>query len=263
MALRVVLLGFGEIGSRVAAGMRSGATPQAVLIGAVARRRGRATRFHVRELEFDQALKEADLFIECAGVEAVRQYGPSIINAGKALLLVSVGAIAAPDMRKTLFEGGPGRTYITNGAIGGLDLLAAAAITGLDTASLTTSKRPETLVQPWMSDAEAERTRDAAAPLTVFTGNVTEAIDKFPSSLNVAVALAHTTGLWHETEVHLIADPETSRTRHEIAASGHAGTYRISIENEPLSGNPASSAIVSDSILSGIRRLSGESGMAV
>lgn len=263
MTLRVVLLGFGGIGSRVAAGMRSGRTPQAALIGAVVRCRGRATHVQVREMEFDQALKEADLFIECAGVEAARQYGPSIINAGKDLLLVSVGAVADPDLRKTLFENGPGRTYITNGAIGGLDLLAAAAITGLDTASLTTSKRPETLVRPWMSDAEAERIRDATAPVTVFTGNVTDAIAKFPDSLNVAVALAHTTGLWRETKVYLIADPETSRTQHEVAASGRAGTYRISIENEPMSENPASSAIVSDSVLSGIRRLSGTSGIAV
>lgn len=99
--------------------------------------------------------------------------------------------------------------------------------------------------------------------MTVFEGTVHDAIEQFPASLNVAVALAAATGLWERTTVRFIADPGAALTHHEIAASGAAGEYRFSIQNAPEPDNPASSGVVADAVLIGIATLAGESGSIV
>src|SRR5690606_33090115 len=110
----------------------------------------------------------------------------------------SVGALVDAELRTRLFEHGPGRAFVTTGAIGGLDVLAAASRDGgLDTVSLTTTKAPSTVVQTWMSDKERHRVLSATGSIDVYTGGVTDAIRMFPRSLNVAVALALATRLWN------------------------------------------------------------------
>src|SRR5699024_8931032 len=106
------------------------------------------------------------------------------------------GALADPVTRESLLAG-PGRLRVTNGAIGGLDVLEAAAqADALETVEITTSKEATGLIRPWMTEAEAERLRRLRpedGPLTVFTGNPAEAIEKFPANVNIAVALAWAT----------------------------------------------------------------------
>lgn len=265
---RVAVIGFGAIGKRVAESVRDGVAPGAELVGVVVRTAGPAAEAGYRELDLDIALAEADLLVECAGGHAVREMGPRIVEAGKDLLIVSVGALADDVLRATLLEGGPGRTYLSTGAIGGLDVLRAAALgegngPGLDEASITTTKLPGTLVQPWMDDAEATKLRSSTEPVTVFRGSVQEAIKRFPNSLNIAVALAAATNLWEHTTVHLMGDPSATRTSHRIEAHGSSGRYSFDIANHPLAANPASSGIVSQALVSGIARLSQPSGSFV
>ena len=267
--LRVSVIGFGAIGERVVDGLENGATPGAEFVGVIVREsvtpgEGRSAKAGHRELTLDEALAESDLIVEAAGGDSVREYGPSVIAAGKDLLVVSVGAIADPDLRRVLVEDGPGRTYFSTGAIGGLDLLAAASVGGgLDQATLTSRKLPGSIVQPWMSDDEAQRLREAVEPVTVFEGPVTEAIKLFPKSLNIAVALAQATGLWETTTVRLVGDPQATLTKHEIQANGESGEYAFTILNHPLKANPASSGVVSQALLKGIAALANPSGTLV
>lgn len=258
---KVSAIGFGAIGERVVRALAAGEVPGAKLSGVVQRTAGKAEAAGFQEVTLEDAIASSDLVVECAGGEAARELGPQVIRGGADLLLVSVGVLADPHLRRVLLEEGPGRTYVSTGAIGGLDVLGAATLgCGLDEASITSTKLPGTLVQPWMNEEEAERLRQADAPLTVFQGSVTEAIKLFPKSLNVAVALAHATGLWDETIVRLVADPEATLTNHSIQASGTSGEYAFSMTNYPLESNPASSAVVSQALLKGITRLSAPSG---
>lgn len=79
----------------------------------------------------------------------------------------------------------------------------------------------------------------------------------------MAVALAHTTGMWDETVVKLIADPAAHQTKHAITASGASGTYLFEITNNPLPDSPATSGIVVNSVITGIRTIAGASGVSV
>lgn len=275
MTLNIALIGYGGIASRVAAAVRGMGNVE--LVGALVRTPGPAAADGVAELSLDVALADGadadgqpeprvDLFVECAGLSAVTEYGPAIIAAGKDLLITSVGALADPQLRRTLLDDGPGRVYVTNGAIGGLDILAGAARDGgLDSVLLETRKAPGSLIQPWMDKDLTERLKcDATTEATVlYEGDVAGAIDKFPANLNVAVALAHATGMWEDTGVKLIADPTADHTKHTITAAGTSGTYQFEITNNPLPDSPATSGIVVDSVITGIRTIAGESGVSV
>lgn len=264
--LRVVVIGHGAIGARVISELASGHVPGATLSGVVTRRPNVLRELRERgdfraELtdfgqDLDRAIIESDLVVECAGIAALREYGQRIIRAGRDLLTVSVGALADPEMRASL-QGGPGVLWPSSGAIGGLDVLAAAArpggiAGGIEHARISSTKRAATLVQPWMSEAEAEQLRTATEPFDLFTGSVAEAVAKFPGSLNVACAVANATRLWEETRVRLVADPHAARTVHEIEASGNAGSYVFKIENAVSPANPTSSLVVAEAVLSEI-----------
>lgn len=259
--LRVAVLGFGAIGAKVASELAAGGVADAKLEGVIVRSAGGAAELGFRELTLAQALDSCDLIVECAGVEAAKQHGAQVLTAGRDFLIVSIGVMADQQTRLELLETGPGRLFLSTGAIGGLDILSAAARNGgLERASLTTGKLPATLVQKWMTNHEANKLREAERAVTVFEGSVTDAIKLFPKSLNVGVALACATNLWQETRVRLIADPEATLTTHEISAAGRSGEYDFTITNLPDPANPATSAIVAEATLNGIARLAKPGG---
>ncbi|HUH52764.1 MAG TPA: aspartate dehydrogenase domain-containing protein [Microbacteriaceae bacterium] len=259
--LKVAVLGFGAIGKPVLEGISEIA--QAELVGVVVRRAG-STQGVYTELTLEEALDRADLIVECAGGDALKTLGPKVVAAGKNLLTVSFGQLTDENLRRVLLEDGPGNTYLSTGAIGGLDILSAATINGgLNEARLTSRKLPKALVQNWMSEEETEKLLQTSEEVTVFSGNVTEAIKLFPASLNIAVALAAATGLWKETQVELVADPQAKLTRHEVNASGETGTYHFEIVNEPSPENPATSGVVAKAVLRGVAALAKPSGTFV
>lgn len=268
-ALRVAVLGFGAIGTRVVEGLQRGSAPGTHLVGVIVRDgvtpgEGKAAAAGVRELSSDDAIEQSDLIVEAAGVEAARACAPRVVAAGKDVLIASIGVLADPNLRRQLIDDGPGRSYFSTGAIGGLDLLAAATVEGgLDHAKLTSRKLPGSIVQPWMSEDEAEALRNTTEAVTVFEGPVTEAITLFPKSLNIGLALAQATGLWDDTSVELIGDPLATLSTHEIHASGDSGDYAFTVKNYPLESNPASSGVVYKAILKGIAALARPSGTLI
>jgi aspartate dehydrogenase len=202
----------------------------------------------------------SDLVVECAGVVAARQLGPVVVAAGTALLVTSVGALADPDVARALLEG-PGELVLTSGAIGGLDLIRAAAQAGgLDRLTITTTKTASSLVQPWMDEDAAERIRHLMEPELLFDGTPAEAIERFPANVNVAVALGIAArGLGEiadglaKVRVRIIADPRTDTSTHVIEAAGASGAYRFDIGNRPSRANPRTSALTAQAVAADVR----------
>lgn len=260
--LRVAVLGFGAIGARVSAALHAQDISGASLSGVISSTPARARASGYRTFSLDDALEVSDLVVECATVQTLRQTGPGIIRRGVDLLPASLGALADPELRHELIDRGPGRCFLTAGAIGGLDVLGAAAANGgLDRVKLTSTKRAATLAQPWMSEREANRLLHADQAYSLFSGSVSEAIERFPASLNVGAALATATGMWEQLRIELVADPHTALTHHRIEAEGSSGEYDFSIMNRPLPESPASSAVVSAALLRGVSRIARPSGM--
>ena len=253
--LRVAVIGCGAIGSTVANALAAGSVEHATLTGVVVRRPDAQTIAEFPVISLEEAIALSDLIVECASVEAVRTEGLSVVAAGVDLLISSVGALVDEAFRQHIMSDQPGQCFVTSGAMGGLDILGAASREGgLSTLSLVTTKIPATVVQPWMSDAEHKNVLEVKDPTTVFHGNVRDAIRLFPRSLNVAVALALTTGLWRELAITMVADPRATLTTHAVSASGSSGDYQFTMRHRPHPQNPATSGVVPAALLQDIER---------
>ena len=201
----------------------------------------------------------ADIVVEAAGQQALADHGERYLRASSRLLVVSVGALVDDELFQRLRDAGGNRLHLTSGAIGGLDLLRAAAWAGpLDTVTLTTTKQPASLVESWMDDDLVSGLRDGREEIVVFDGPAREAVARFPRSINVAATLALTVGSWDLVRVRLVADPTVEFNRHEIEVTGITGRYRFSVENRPSSDNPRTSAIVANAVLQGLAELCGD-----
>ncbi|WP_285724344.1 aspartate dehydrogenase domain-containing protein [Psychromicrobium xiongbiense] len=211
-------------------------------------------------LSFEEALECSDVVVEAAGVQAVHEFGPRTVAAGRTLLVSSVGALADPDLA-TALGNGPGWLHPSTGAIGGLDLIRAASLTGgIQRVSLRTRKLPKALIQQWMNEAEQRELLDTVEPRRLFHGTPQEAVRLFPASLNVAVALGLAVGSLDRVEVELWADPGAGITEHLIQASGAAGDYEFRIRNTPNPAQPRSSGLTARALYSGLIDLATPSG---
>ena len=190
-------------------------------------------------------------------------------------------ALADPGIARQLLAG-PGRLWVTSGAIGGFDVLGAAADAGgLDRVRIRTTKLPTSLLRPWMSATEQDELsalRTGDEPVTVFSGGPAEAIERFPANVNVAVGLAWATrgrpaAVGNKTggtargadevallrrsldrvRVELVADPAVERSRHEILAEGPAGRFELSFESAPSPENPKTSGLTALAVARTIR----------
>ncbi|MDR6985635.1 aspartate dehydrogenase [Paenarthrobacter nitroguajacolicus] len=255
MGLTVALIGSGAIGSRIAELLDAGTAPGVRLAGVVPR--GDAgTGF-----SFDEALDVADVLVECAGVAAVAEFGPRTISAGKDLLVTSIGALCDDSLRTTLLDRGPGRTFLTTGALGGMDAITAARTGGtIHRISLESRKLPAALVQPWMDGETKEGLLAATGPVELLRGGPSELIRAFPKSTNVVSALALAAGKWDVVEAVLIADPGAHQTSHHVVAETSLGTFDICVTNEASPDNPASSALVPHAVVRGLTSLANASG---
>ncbi|MQA95789.1 MAG: DUF108 domain-containing protein [Streptosporangiales bacterium] len=254
------MIGRGAVGSVVARSLRDGNVPGAELAGLLARSgpSGRPDTDDLPLITLHEALREADLVVECANQQVVKDVGARILTAGTDLMIISVGALADDMTATALRAAGPGRLYASSGAIGGLDVLRAAArCAPFERITVTITKQPYALVQSWMDAREAARLRVATEPIEVFRGPARETADRFPECTNVAAAVALAVGDWAVVEVVIIADPAARPSVHEVVADGLAGTYRFGIVSRPSPERESSSMVTPYAVLSAISDLTG------
>jgi len=194
---------------------------------------------------------ELDVIVEAATQQAVRERVPGLVEAGTDVILLSVGALADPAVRRELLGAQyPGRVIPCTGAIGGLDQVRALRAAGpLDSASIESRKLPATLIQPWMDDELRDALQRGDREILLAEGLASEVAQRFPSSANVAASLALAADAWDYATARVIADPAAGQTRHEIRAAGALGEVRCTVTNAPSQERPRSSAVVAQAAL--------------
>ncbi|MFJ9390001.1 aspartate dehydrogenase domain-containing protein [Nocardioides sp. NPDC101246] len=253
---KVSIIGAGAIGRPVIEALVAGAVEDIEVVGVV--NDTPVGECPVPQIRLAKAIESSDVIVECAGQAVVSRHGVEILEAGRDLLVTSAGALADQELVGALKAAGPGRMFITSGAIGGIDLLVSAASHGaVHRASVTTTKLPATLLQPWMDDETQERIRATSGPTTIFEGSAAEAALYFPRSLNVAATVGLAVGDLELVEVRLVADPAASLTSHVIEADADAGSYRFEIRNHPSAANPRTSGVVSRAVVRSLSMLVG------
>lgn len=258
VAERVAVIGYGSIGRRLVAMLRA-TIGDARAIGVLAHHPGDALRSALAPsaifADLDALIAwRPTLVVECATQDVVATCVARVLAAGIDVVVVSVGALADPALRRAIDEGsrtGGGRLTWVSGALGGLDALRAARIAGLDRVTYVGRKPPAA----WKgSDAERLCDLDAlTGPTTFFRGNAGEAALRFPKNANVAAAIALDGAGFEATRVELVADPQVTRNVHAIRAEGAFGTLAVDIECAPLPDNPRTSWLAASSVEAVVR----------
>jgi len=212
----VAVVGTGAVGRAVAAALVRDDAPGCVLVATVGSRSSAA--------EVQAAVDAADVVVEASTVDAARSLVPLALGAGTDVVVCSCGVLAEPGFLDGLFTARPaGRVLLPAGALGGFDVLAAAARAGTAGARVrhTTVKRPGALGV----------VRDLDAPHEVFRGTAREAALAYPRTSNSSVALAMATLGLDRVEVVVVADPAASQTRHLVEWESPVGHYELSFTN--------------------------------
>lgn len=193
----------------------------------------------------DELLSEPlDVVVECAGHLALSSVGPAVLNSGTDLLIASVGALADATVEQALYRAGKhggSKLRLPAGAIGGLDVLCAAKLAGIESVVYSSKKHPNA----WKGTL-AENLVDLSSltqPITFFAGDGRSAALKFPQNANVA-ALVSLSGIGFEkTKVTLTADPSAVGNTHTIHAMGSFGEISLTINGKTLPDNPKTSML--------------------
>ena len=262
--VRLGLIGCGSIGSTVAAAIARGAAPEMELIGLAdpvspqaAMRVAAAARCPVCP-DIASLLKLGpSVVLEAASADAVRNYAGRIFDSGADLMMVSVGALADPGFLECLIEHARKkgrRLFVPSGAIGGIDIIKAAAVGGLEECRLATTKHPASLSAAYVRQQGIDLVNIRQATL-IFEGTALQAVRHFPRNMNVAVTIS-LAGLGLErTTVRVIADPEATHNIHEVFVRGAFGEATVRLVNLPSIENPRSSSLVCYSVIAALQSI--------
>ena len=250
LPLRVGLIGYGGIGQTVAAltDDYDGIEIVAVLVRTAPVGQTGAVPF-VTDLA---ALREArcDIVAECAGHAAVRTHLPPLLASGMDCVIASVGALAEREVEISLTQSalsGGARLIVPAGAVGGIDLIAAARAGGLTRVTYQSRKPP----RAWLG-TRAEILVDLATlseSVAFFRGTARQAALEFPQNANVAATIACAGLGFDRTEVELYAVPDARDNRHSIQVEGAFGAASIEIAGQPLPNNPKTSYLAALSVM--------------
>jgi aspartate dehydrogenase len=194
----------------------------------------------------EEFLKDVDVVFEAASQQAVTQYAAMVLEAGKDVIIMSIGSLFNDSLRNKLeniAKKQHRKIYLPSGAVCGIDGVLAASIEKLDSVTLVTTKPPASL-----GKSVEERT-------VIFKGNARDAVKQFPKNINVAACLSLAGVGFDETKVEIVADPVETRISHKILAHGRFGRLRAEVENMPNPNNPQSSYMASLSAIATLRRV--------
>lgn len=201
----------------------------------------------------DLVSRHPDLVVEAATHQVVSEILPDLLRAGIPVLIVSVGALADPaterDIRQAAADGGA-QAMLSNGAIGGIDMLASARLSGQLEVSYTSRKPPAA----WIGTPAGDLVDLAGLTEAVsfYAGTAREAARDYPKNANVAATLALAGAGFDGTEVHLVADPSVSTNIHEVSVRSAALDFTIRLEGKPSPGNPKTSQSTAFALARGV-----------
>lgn len=189
-------------------------------------------------LNLEDMLEQVDVVIESASPLAVREIVPLILEKGKNVIIMSIGALMDQNLKEELIKKAKennAKIYAPSGAIVGLDGIKAASIGHINKATLITRKPPRSL------GIETDEEK------ILYEGKASEAVQRFPVNINVAAALSIACGI--DVDVKIIVDPDVDRNEHEVNVQGDFGEFKTTTKNIRCSINPKTSVLAAYSAI--------------
>jgi aspartate dehydrogenase len=256
---RVAIAGLGTIG-RVVARRLSEGLPDLTLACAAARDRAKAQawldsqRIRCPLVALDAIPQHADLAIECAPASALDEICRPMLEAGKAVMVVSCGALLERGDLIALAKARGGQIIVPTGALLGLDAVTAAAEGEIRSVRMTTRKPPNGLAGAPYLVANGISVEGLHEPKRVFSGTARAAAAGFPANVNVAAALSLAGIGPDRTLIDIWADPGVERNCHSIEVDADSARFTLRIENIP-SENLKTGRITALSVIAALRKL--------
>lgn len=183
-----------------------------------------------------------DLVIECAGHGAVQEYATLSLLKGIETIVTSVGSLTDVSLYTELIEAADkGRTHLVlpAGAVGGIDVLAGASMSGVRSVIYSARKPPLAWKNTPAEDVLS--LEHLMEPAVFYEGNAREAARDYPKNANVAATIALAGAGFEKTRVRLIADPNVTNNVHEYEVTSEAANVFIRIEGRPSPTNAKTS----------------------
>jgi len=247
------LMGCGTIGTPLAMAIDSGRVANASLSGLfdIVEENARDLKTKLKNTpqvyhDFDRFVDStADIIIEAASQQAVKNFAKRIIESRKDMMVMSVGALAdtlflAELLQLTPVRNGDSKIYVPSGAIAGIDAIRSVRHIA-DAISLTTKKSPKALAGAPFFTIRNVSLDNITKVTEIYEGPAVEAVKLFPANVNVAAVLSLAGIGVEKTMVRILADPEATTNQHEIVATGSFGEIKISVNNITAPGNPKTS----------------------
>jgi aspartate dehydrogenase len=247
------LMGCGTIGTPLAMAIDSGRVDNASLSGLfdIVDENSRNLKTKLKSTphvyhNFDRFVDSpADIIIEAASQQAVKNFAKRIIESRKDVMVMSVGALAdtlflAELLQLTPIRNGHSKIYVPSGAIAGIDAIRSVRHIA-DSISLTTKKSPKALAGAPFFTIRNVSLDNITKVTEIYEGPAVEAVKLFPANVNVAAVLSLAGIGVEKTMVRILADPEATTNQHEIVATGSFGEIKISVNNVTAPGNPKTS----------------------
>lgn len=162
-----------------------------------------------------------DYIVETASPDALKELAIDALTNGSSIVTLSIGAFADKAFYTKVTEVAKEhhtKVHIASGAIGGLDVLRTASLMSKCEASFHTEKGPNSLKNTPVYSESLQHEKKK-----VFEGNAIEAIDLFPTRVNVSVAASIASVGPENMKVSMTSTP------------GFVGdNHRIEIKNEQV-----------------------------
>lgn len=261
--MRVAIIGGGTIATLFIEHIRRGDLGGAQVVAVVGRNdasRGKPLANEHR-IAYVTTLNELlaqrpDVVVEAASHEAVREFGVALLDKGIALIVLSGGALCDDELRgrlETAAHASGALLYVPSGGIGALDALKAAALSGMESVTISVAKPPAA----WKGIPYVERLGVDLGALNgayvLFDGTAREGVPHFPANVNIAAVLSLSGIGFDRTRLKVIADPALTLNTHHIEMRGETGNISIKFENVPSPDNPKTSWLACYSALAALK----------
>ncbi|MDD4776687.1 MAG: DUF108 domain-containing protein [Fermentimonas sp.] len=222
---RLVIVGCGFLADIVADALLAGMLPDYYLVGVYSRTKSKAERLagkmikRGRECKPCSSLSELfelkpDFLVEAASPAAMKDFAIPALEKGISVITLSIGAFAdnsfLEEVKRTASASGA-KVYIASGATGGFDVLRTTTLMGNATAEFRNEKGVKALRGSSHYNSEMETSKKV-----VFSGTAREAIETFPTGLNVAVAASLATVGPENLQVTMESTPDFTGDRQRV-----------------------------------------------
>ena len=241
--LKVGIVGMGTIGCAIAQALDTLEYP--VRLVAVTSRELPPVRQFVTTLrhkpdvvELKELVSASDVIVEAATQAALAEIAPCVLQAGKDLMVLSVGGLLDYPEWYDMATASGSRIYIPSGAIVGLDGVKGACAGRVDAVTITSRKPPKSLAGAPYVEEHGIDVFAFTEETVIFEGSAREACKAFPANVNVSAALSLAGIGPDRTRIRIAVLPRGTHNMHDIEVMGEFGRLTTHIENVPSATNP-------------------------